>query len=169
MNAVRFGKHAPKQVYCTVPLKNYLAATPPAPPGSRDRLKAGYTKKPNVNDPTVLFPMDGNDRYGECTIAALAHTVTVFQGMTGKKQIGSQAGVEKLYFHPSWGLDAGLAVFTVGYDARQLTVLPWGNTRKANTVLPRKRRKETSVPDSVLTNVKQTWPRLRIDASAPEK
>jgi hypothetical protein len=203
MNSFRFGKHAPKHDYRTLRLKNYLSSKLPAPTASHDCLETVYAKL-KINDPTILFPMDGNDRYGDCTIAAVAHAVTVFQGIIGRKTIWSQASVEKLYFHLSGGVDSGLseldvlnywqshtaagdrilayakidvknhthvkqamqlfggvylgfqvqkncvedfnahkpwtpgpltndghAVFAVGYDAKQLTVLTWGNTQKA--------------------------------------
>jgi hypothetical protein len=52
--------------------------------------------------------MDGNDRYGDCTIATLAHAVTVFRGLVGKKKIWPTQNVVKLYFHLTMGLDSGL-------------------------------------------------------------
>ena len=107
MNSFRFGKHAPKHDYRTLRLKNYLSSKLPAPPATHDCLKQVYTNL-KTSDPTLLFPMDGNDRYGDCTIAALAHAATVFEGMIGKKKIATQASVEKLYFHLTGGADSGL-------------------------------------------------------------
>lgn len=107
MNTLRFGKHAPKQDYRTLRLKKYLSAELPAPPPSYDVLATVYSKL-GVSDPTILFPMDGNDRYGDCTIAAVAHAITVYSGLIGKKKIWSSQNVIKLYFHLSGGVDSGL-------------------------------------------------------------
>ncbi len=198
----RFGKHPPKQDYRTLQLKKYLTAALAAPPPSLNILQRVYEKL-NISDPTVLFPIDGNDALGDCTIAALAHAVTVFRGLIGKKKIWSQKNVVKLYYHLTGGVDSGLneldvlnywqshpgsgdkilaytsidvknhthvqqaiqlfggvylgfqvqqncveefqagqpwtpgpltadghAVFAVGYDATDVTVLTWGNTQK---------------------------------------
>jgi hypothetical protein len=103
----RFGKHPPKLDYRTLRFKNYLSPTIPPPPPSDDVLARVYTKL-KVNDPTKLFPIDGNDQYGDCTIAALAHAETVFHGLIGKKSIMSKQAVVKLYFHLTNGVDSGL-------------------------------------------------------------
>src|SRR6266852_4420283 len=39
---------------------------------------------------------------------ALAHAVTVFRGLIGKKKIWAKQNVVKLYFHLSGGVDSGL-------------------------------------------------------------
>ena len=74
MASYRFGKHPPKKDYRTLRLANYLGAAIAPPPASYDVLGQVY-KNLSVSDPTKLFPMDGNDTYGDCTIAALAHAV----------------------------------------------------------------------------------------------
>jgi len=56
----------------------------------------------------VLFPMDGNDTYGDCTIAALAHALTTYRALVGQKKILSRAAVVKLYMHLTGGVDSGL-------------------------------------------------------------
>jgi len=61
-----------------------------------------------VNDPTVLFPMDGNDALGDCTIAALAHAETTYRALISKKSIMSRQNVVKLYMHLTGGVDSGL-------------------------------------------------------------
>jgi hypothetical protein len=65
-----------------------------------DRLKQ--------SDPTELFPMDGNDTLGDCTIAALAHASTVYHGLVGTKSIAKTKPLEKLYLHLTGGVDSGL-------------------------------------------------------------
>jgi hypothetical protein len=103
----RFGKHPPKFDYRTLRLKNYLTAALAPPPASLDVLPTVYGKL-GVNDPTVLFPMDGNDKLGDCTIAALAHAETVYNGLIGKKKILGTKEVVKLYLHLTGGFDSGL-------------------------------------------------------------
>ena len=107
MNALRFGKHPPKQDYRTLRLKKYLTPKLAPPAASCDVLATVY-KKLKTSDPAVLFPMDGNDTLGDCTIAALAHAVTVFRGLLGKKHIMSKTAVVKLYMHLTGGVDSGL-------------------------------------------------------------
>ena len=197
----RFGKHPPKVDYRTLRLRDYLSDLPP-PPNAVDTLSRVYAKL-GIEDPKALFPIDGNDRLGDCTIAALAHAVTMYQGLLGRKDIMATTAVTKLYFHLTGGVDSGLneldvlnywrqhkvggdrilafasidpknhthiqqaiqifggvylgfqcqqncvqefdngqpwvpgpltqdghAVFAVGYDANEVTVLTWGNTQK---------------------------------------
>jgi hypothetical protein len=107
MSAYRFGKHPPKHDYRTLRLKNYLTPALAAPPASYDVLPRVYEKL-STSDPTQLFPMDGNDSLGDCTIAALAHAVTVFRGVIGRKKIWDKQAVVKLYLHLTGGVDSGL-------------------------------------------------------------
>jgi hypothetical protein len=108
MAAYRFGKHPPKVDYRTLRLRNYLTTSLPPPPASYNVLTNVYAKL-NTADPTKLFPMDGNDTLGDCTIAALAHAVTTYRGLVSKKaEIMPGAAVVKLYMHLTGGLDSGL-------------------------------------------------------------
>ncbi len=108
MSAYRFGKHPPKQDYRTLRFKNYLSDKLAAPPASYDVLPKVY-KNLKTSDPTKLFPMDGNDTLGDCTIAALAHATTTYRGLVSKKKrIMSKQGVVKLYMHLTGGIDSGL-------------------------------------------------------------
>src|ERR1035438_4462791 len=103
----RFGKHPAKLDYRTLRLENYLSAKLSPPPASYDVLPNVY-KKLKTTDPTALFPMDGNDTLGDCTIATLAHSDTVFSGLIGKKKIMAKPAVVKLYMHLTGGVDSGL-------------------------------------------------------------
>jgi len=107
MSTVRFGKHPPQHDYRSLRFKNYLAglAAPPASYNVLDRVYADLKTK----DPAKLFPMDGNDTLGDCTIAALAHATTVFRGLVGsQKDIMAKQAVVKLYMHLTGGVDSGL-------------------------------------------------------------
>jgi len=106
MPGYRFGKHPPKQDYRTLRLRDYLGALP-APPASFDVLATVY-KNLNDKDPTKLFPMDANDSLGDCTIAALAHAITVYRGKVSKLIIPPVNQITKLYFHLTGGVDSGL-------------------------------------------------------------
>jgi hypothetical protein len=108
----RFGKHPPKHDYRTLRFKTYLAAGIAAPPASYSVLPGLY-QKVGTNDPAKLFPMDGNDTLGDCTIAALAHAITVYRGLVGAKHIMTRQAVIKLYYHLSGGVDSGLNEFDV--------------------------------------------------------
>jgi hypothetical protein len=107
MPGYRFGKHPPKRDYRTLRLKNYLKSTLAAPPEAFDVLPRVYDKLHESN-PSVLFPMDGNDNLGDCTIAAAAHAVTTYNGLVGKKRIAAENAVTKLYLHLTGGIDSGL-------------------------------------------------------------
>jgi hypothetical protein len=112
MSAYRFGKHAPKLDYRTLRLKNYLTSALAAPPPSYNVLTDVYQNL-KTSDPTKLFPMDGNDTLGDCTIAALAHADTVYNGIVGKKKIMPKQAAVKLYLQLTGGADSGLDELTV--------------------------------------------------------
>jgi hypothetical protein len=103
----RFGKHPPKTDYRTLRFKNYLTSAVPTPPPSCDVLATVF-KNVNSNNVPHLFPMDGNDTLGDCTIAALAHAITVYRGLLSKTEIMSKQSVVKIYQHLTGGPDTGL-------------------------------------------------------------
>jgi len=103
----RFGKHPPKVDYRTLRFQTYLTSQLPPPPASYNVL-TGLYQKVGISDPTKLFPMDGNDTLGDCTIAALAHAITVFRGLLSKHTIMTKQAVVKLYQHLTGGPDTGL-------------------------------------------------------------
>jgi len=103
----RFGKHPPKVDYRTLRFQTYLTSQLPPPPVSYSVL-TGLYQKVGISDPTKLFPMDGNDTLGDCTIAALAHAITVFRGLLSKHTIMTKQAVVKLYQHLTGGPDTGL-------------------------------------------------------------
>jgi len=103
----RFGKHPPQNDYRTLRFKTYIKAGIASPPTSLNTLTRVYANI-KVNDPTKLFPMDGNDTLGDCTIAGVAHAITTYRALTKKKTIPATNTIEKLYFHLTGGPDTGL-------------------------------------------------------------
>ncbi len=109
---VKFGKLAPQLSYTTPRLATYLADTIAPPPAAFDILPRVFTATKRSDIPG-LFPIDGNNSLGDCTIAALAHAQTVYRAMAGSLCILGAADVEKLYFQLTGGPDVGLAEINV--------------------------------------------------------
>jgi hypothetical protein len=79
-------------------------------------------QKLGINDPMKLFPMDGNDSVGDCTIAAAAHAVTVYKGLIGKHSVIAKKSVLKVYWHLTGGIDSGLNEIDVLNYWRQTSI-----------------------------------------------
>jgi hypothetical protein len=107
MSNHRFGKHPPKHDYRTLRFKSYVTPELAAPPPSVNLLTRVYEKL-GTTEPTELFPMDGNDTVGDCTIAGLAHAITVFRSFVGERKIMSKKAVLKVYYRLTGGPDTGL-------------------------------------------------------------
>jgi hypothetical protein len=118
MTNFRFGKHPPVTDYRTLRFTNYLKSDLANPPPSFTMLDRVY-KGLGIHDPTKLYPMDGNDTLGDCTIAAAAHAITTWRGMMKKDTIPGTKAVEKLYFHLTGGADTGLNELDVLNSWRQ--------------------------------------------------
>ena len=118
---LRFGKHPPKIDYRTLRLKKYLLSTLPEPPEEFDMLDRVY-KNIGINDPTVLFPMYANDKYGDCAIAAIGHASTVSNGMVSVKHLWNDTDCVKTYFKLTGGVDSGLVELDVLNYWRKNTV-----------------------------------------------
>ena len=121
---MKFGKLAKRNdpLYRTLKIEKYL---PPfkalgPPPAATTNLARTY-RAFNASGPTVagIFPMDGNDTLGDCTIAALAHFATTARAFTGKRTIPTAAQVMLLYFQLTGGQDTGLDMLTVCNFIRQ--------------------------------------------------
>lgn len=91
----RLGRLAPQPVpVCD--LTHYLTAPLPAAPAT-------------VAAPQLHYPMAGNDKYGDCTIAAVVHADQATASLT--KEVWTYPGdatVEKKYFQLTGGPDTGL-------------------------------------------------------------
>jgi hypothetical protein len=110
-----FGKLPAKHDERTLRFSALLAPSLPPPPPSFDallRVRVGLKLKraPNVS---ALFPMDGNDTHGDCTIAAAAHAETLWEAFCGKRRVPRASTVLRDYFNLSGGEDSGLVELDV--------------------------------------------------------
>ena len=112
MSTLRFGKHPPKRDYRTLRFGDYLTPALPKPAASHDVLEPVFANL-RTSDASALFPMDGNDAYGDCTIAAVAHASTVYHGLVRNRRIMPRADVIKLYLRLTGGIDSGLVELDV--------------------------------------------------------
>lgn len=96
--AGKFGKLRPQFPVALKEFTAYAAAPLPTPPAAVDWAK-------NVTN----WPMDGNDRYGDCTMAAAAHTIQSWNAQTGAEdQVPTEQQVIDEYLQLSGGQDTGL-------------------------------------------------------------
>jgi hypothetical protein len=93
------------------PAQKQARASDPAIAGidTLARLKARL----KIADPISLFPDDGNRKYSLCTVAAVAHCVTVFKGLIGQRAVPSQSDVVKIYLDLTGGHNITLLVTDV--------------------------------------------------------
>jgi len=73
---------------------------------SCDNLAKIYQKFPNQTLQSI-FQMLGNDQFGDCTFAGLAHLVSTFKGLAGELYIPKEEDVIKYYFEQTNGQDSG--------------------------------------------------------------
>jgi hypothetical protein len=110
MELFKYGKRFPEIKAKTLMMENYIdLSVLPAPPKSSSNLKRVYTNT-KINDPTKLFPILGNDQYGDCVMAGTAHSFTVFQGFIGKTFIPNEQDVIDEYFKQTDGEDSGIVM-----------------------------------------------------------
>jgi hypothetical protein len=106
----RYGRHPLVKDYRTLKFQDYAADLPPPPPAC-DQIKRVCTNTGMT--PQVLFPIAGNDQYGDCVMAAFSHLLAMWTGMTGPHAvIEPTARVLKWYFSLTHGLDTGLNMLT---------------------------------------------------------
>ena len=108
---MKYGKLPRKCDYRTLRMGRYLKDLAP-PPDSYSVLQK-ICQILGIPDVTTLFPMDGNDQYGDCTIAALAHAITTFQALLKSQVIMAEADVIALYNQLTGGQDTGMAELDV--------------------------------------------------------
>jgi hypothetical protein len=78
----------------------------PNPPTEINNLYRVYSKL-GISDPTVLFPMLGNDSNGDCTFAGWGHFKTLINGLNGIKTIPTTEEILKAYYKFTHGQDSG--------------------------------------------------------------
>jgi hypothetical protein len=103
-------------------LKNYL--DPSLIPVLTYSNSSIVYNKLKINNPAVLFPLDGNGTYGDCVMCGVAHSQTVWNGLIGHKKIMSEKSVIKTYFKLTSGEDSGLSI---------LNTLKYWHNRAINT------------------------------------
>jgi len=94
----RLGKLAPQFPVALKEMPAYAAQPLPQPPSAVDWAK-------NVS----AWPMDGNDRYGDCTMAAAAHLIQSWNAQTGESlPVPVDQQVVAQYLKLTGGKDTGL-------------------------------------------------------------
>jgi hypothetical protein len=97
--AGRMGKLAPQFPTAVKSLHHYITTPLPVAPASVD-----YSKSVAEG-----FPMDGNDQYGDCTMAAAAHLIQAWNAETGiQLPVPTEPDVIAQYLKLSGGQDTGL-------------------------------------------------------------
>jgi hypothetical protein len=106
---VRLGRVAPsaEQLRKAPRIADYMRKALPAPPPALD------------NTLRVTYAMDDNDRFGNCTIVALANFYRTAAVREGWQFDVSAADVDAYYFHLSNGADDGLVELDVLKSAQQ--------------------------------------------------
>ena len=105
-----------------------LAATRPF--GVRNLTAYATTRLPlppaSVGVPNASYPMDGNDQYGDCTIAGVAHLLAAWNAEVDESDpVPNQTEVVNQYFTLTGGPDTGLNEHNVLETWR--TAGLWGN------------------------------------------
>ena len=78
----------------------------PDPPLEINNLNRVYSKL-GISDPKTLFPMLGNDQYGDCTFAGWGHFKTLANGLVGVKSIPDEKDTVNAYLKFTHGQDTG--------------------------------------------------------------
>jgi hypothetical protein len=79
----------------------------PTPPASFDILSRVLVNLPHESIPS-LFPMDGNDTVGDCTLAGACHAQTIGRALTGALSIVPASKCLDIYYELTGGQDTGL-------------------------------------------------------------
>lgn len=93
---LKLGKWLHSHDPATMRLARYLTTSAPPPPTLDLTV---HVKQP--------FPMDDNDKLGDCTIAAAAHMVQVWSAMIGQETVVPTPDVTAMYFKVTGGPDVG--------------------------------------------------------------
>ncbi len=107
LRTFRYGKKLPVIDDRTLKMEKYLQPSLPMLPESYSVLDRILPSFPGQTVET-LFPMDGNDTKGCCTIATVAHAETGFSGLIGRIYVMPSRDVVKAYLKLGDGQDNGL-------------------------------------------------------------
>ena len=116
---MKFGKLPARLDHRTLKFADYRSTLlPQARPAASTLYR--FNSAMNVTDAnySTLFPMDGNDAIGDCTCAAQAHLITLWNGIIGKTVIPAAVDVVANYRKLTGGPDTGLDCLTVLQDWR---------------------------------------------------
>lgn len=93
---LKLGRQEPRPDIRTLRLASYLdlAALPPIP---------ALMKPPGVKN----WPMYGNDRYGDCTVAAAGHMIQGWTKAVGHQRTPATTTIERAYWSTGDGADTG--------------------------------------------------------------
>lgn len=96
MSALKLGRLPATRPAALKDLAVYATGPLPKPPATREV-------------PAASYPMDGNDTYGDCTIAGVAHLVAGWNAETHEKDpVPSEEAIVAEYFGLTGGEDTGL-------------------------------------------------------------
>lgn len=96
MPDLKLGRLAPTRPFGVRNLTAYAAKRLPSPPAS-------------VDVPSAQYPLDGNDRFGDCTIAGVAHLIAAWNAEVGESDaVPAEQEVISTYFGLTGGADSGL-------------------------------------------------------------
>lgn len=101
-------KHDPKNR--TLKMAKYMANLPD-PPEEFCNIEIAK-KKTGISDITLLYPLDGNDQYGNCVVAGTAHHLTTLFARLGLTFIPTRKQVIKTYKDRVGCKDTGLVMLT---------------------------------------------------------
>jgi len=113
---MKFGRLPKLNDFRTLRFSTYSQALEQPPAQWESLLRVCENTWSNCGSLGTLFPMDGNDQYGDCVVAAVAHMITVWRGFIGLRDIPSLNDVVAYYFRLTGGADKGLAMLPVLRD-----------------------------------------------------
>jgi hypothetical protein len=92
----------------TLQMAKYTKNLPP-PPKEYDGTSR-IMDNVGIHDIATLFPIDGNDVWGDCVMAGAAHILTYWNAMVSKVVIPTAEQVINTYKYMSGGADSGLVI-----------------------------------------------------------
>ncbi|MDE2438779.1 MAG: hypothetical protein KGN01_05315 [Patescibacteria group bacterium] len=116
-----YGRLARRLDKRTLQFAKYTTVSPKVLP-EVDNL-ALVSSRTGIYNYSTLYPMDGNDVIGDCTIAAVAKHITTVNGLVGRVVIPSLGDVVSQYRKMTGGPDTGLNMLDVMNTFRRTGML----------------------------------------------